>query len=287
MSFGFFVRVSHQLSVDFYSTSCPQLEQLVFSVTSQRFKEAPVSAPSTIRLFFHDCFVEGCDASILITGPGSEREALDNEYLAAEAFESVGTAKAVVESKCPGVVSCADILAIAARDFVFLNNLPRSNSTVDDLLKLFASKGLNKTDLVALSGAHTIGFAHCRQFAARLYNYNHTNRSDPLIEPRLLKALQMLCPRTGGNANVVAPCDVVTPFNFDNVYYKNLEANMSLLASDQALFLDPRTRGLVRMLGKHMGTFFDAFSQAMDKMGSIGIKLGNEGEIRRDCSRHN
>ncbi|XP_031473954.1 peroxidase 19-like [Nymphaea colorata] len=311
MSFGFFTRVSHQLSVDFYSMSCPQLEQLVFSVTSQRFKEAPVSAPSTIRLFFHDCFVEGCDASILISGPGSEREAVDNEDLAPEAFESVGTAKAVVESKCPGVVSCADILAIAARDFVFLaggpkypvkkgrrdgraslasevkNNLPRSNSTVDDLLKLFASKGLNKTDLVALSGAHTIGFAHCRQFVPRLYNYNHTNRPDPLIEPRLLKALQMLCPRTGGNTDVVAPCDVTTPFNFDNVYYKNLEANMSLLASDQALFLDPRTRGLVRMLGKHMVTFFDAFTQAMDKMGSIGIKLGNEGEIRRNCSRHN
>lgn len=47
-----------QLSVDYYAKSCPQLEQLVGSVTSQQFKEAPVSGPATIRLFFHDCFVE-------------------------------------------------------------------------------------------------------------------------------------------------------------------------------------------------------------------------------------
>lgn len=47
-----------ELSTDYYSKKCPQLESLVGSVTSQRFKEAPVSAPATIRLFFHDCFVE-------------------------------------------------------------------------------------------------------------------------------------------------------------------------------------------------------------------------------------
>lgn len=49
---------THQLSVDFYSKTCPQLEQLVASVTSQQFHDAPVSAPATIRLFFHDCFVQ-------------------------------------------------------------------------------------------------------------------------------------------------------------------------------------------------------------------------------------
>lgn len=47
-----------QLSVDYYAKSCPQLEQLIGSITSQQFKEAPVSGPATIRIFFHDCFVE-------------------------------------------------------------------------------------------------------------------------------------------------------------------------------------------------------------------------------------
>jgi len=50
-------RPPRQLSVNYYGKSCPQVEQLVGSVTSQQFKESPVSGPATIRLLFHDCFV--------------------------------------------------------------------------------------------------------------------------------------------------------------------------------------------------------------------------------------
>lgn len=70
--------------------------------------------------------MKGCDGSILISSkPGSkvlaEKDAEDNKDLRVEGFETVMKAKALVESKCPGgVVSCADILAIAARDFVHL-----------------------------------------------------------------------------------------------------------------------------------------------------------------------
>ncbi|XP_058100662.1 peroxidase 19-like isoform X2 [Magnolia sinica] len=305
---------NHQLSVDFYSKTCPQLEQLVSSSTAQQFQDSPVSGPATIRLFFHDCFVEGCDASILLSSnPGSgvpaEKDAHDNKPLAVEAFNTIEKAKALVESKCPGVVSCADILAIAARDFVHLaggpyyavkkgrrdgqvslasrvkDNLPRANSTVDQLLNLFASKGLSQADLVALSGAHTIGFSHCNQFGSRLYNYRGTKKPDPYIDRRLLKALQMSCPHRGGNKDVVVPFDVNTPFTFDHMYYGNLEAKMGLLTTDQALFLDPRTRPMVQALGKDKTQFFQAFSMGMEKMGSIGVKLGTEGEVRRYCSK--
>lgn len=70
--------------------------------------------------------MKGCDGSILISEakPGSnvlpEKYGVDNKDLREEGFETVRKAKALVESKCPGVVSCADILAIAARDFVHL-----------------------------------------------------------------------------------------------------------------------------------------------------------------------
>lgn len=82
--------------------------------------------PGTLLIFFFSRFLlKGCDGSILIaTKPGSkelaEKDALGNKDLRVEGFESIRKAKALVESKCPGVVSCADILAIAARDYVHL-----------------------------------------------------------------------------------------------------------------------------------------------------------------------
>lgn len=69
--------------------------------------------------------MQGCDASILIESKAgskelAEKDAEDNKELRVEGFETIRKAKALVESKCPGVVSCADILAIAARDYVHL-----------------------------------------------------------------------------------------------------------------------------------------------------------------------
>jgi peroxidase len=167
------------------------------------------------------------------------------------------------------------------------SNIPRANSTVDQLLKLFGSKGLTAEDLVVLSGAHTIGFAHCHNFVSRLYNYRDTKQPDPAIDPRLLKALKMSCPHYGGNIDIVAPFDVTTPFLFDHAYYGNLEAKLGLLATDQGLFLDPRTKPVVQALAKDKNKFFQAFAAAMEKMGSIGVKRGGKhGEKRKDCSKH-
>ncbi|KAI3859255.1 hypothetical protein MKW98_007636 [Papaver atlanticum] len=306
----------HELKVDYYSKSCPKVENLISSVTTEMFNTAPITAPSTIRLFFHDCFVDGCDASVLITSkPGSgdlaELDAQVNKNFANEAFVSIQKAKTLVESKCPGVVSCADILAISARNFVNLtggphyevkkgrwdgkismatratSNIPRPNNTVDELINLFGSKGLGLEDLVALSGAHTIGFAHCKSFLHRLYDHQGTNKPDPSIDPRLLKALRTSCPRSGGSNNVVAPFDVTTPFTFDYEYYRNLEAKLGILPTDQALFTDPRTRPIVMELGRDNKKFHKAFAKAMEKMGSIGVKRGKKhGEKRKDCSQH-
>ncbi|GAB2298619.1 Peroxidase 19 [Dionaea muscipula] len=312
--------ITRQLSADYYAKSCPQVEKLVASVTAQQFKDAPVSAPATIRLFFHDCFVRGCDASILIASkPGSkvlaEKDAVENKDLAAEAFDGIRKAKALVEGMCPGVVSCADILAISARDFVHLAggpyyqvkkgrwdgkksmasgvsaNIPRTNSSLDELRNLFISKGLTLEDLVVLSGAHTIGFSHCNNIMNRVYDYKSYNTKEPSpspgIDPRLRKALTMSCPQHGGNTDIVVPFDVSTPFSFDNEYYGNLEKSMGLLLTDQVLFLDPRTKPLVQALSKDKERFFQAFSQAMEKMGSIGVKRGRKhGEKRKDCTLH-
>ncbi|AES91501.1 peroxidase family protein [Medicago truncatula] len=77
------------------------------------FNKDPTIDPGLLRFHFHDCFVQGCDGSILITGSSSERNALPNLV--------IDNAKSQIEAICPGVVSCADILALAARDAVNLN----------------------------------------------------------------------------------------------------------------------------------------------------------------------
>uniref|UniRef100_A0ACD5W1V7 Uncharacterized protein n=1 Tax=Avena sativa TaxID=4498 RepID=A0ACD5W1V7_AVESA len=313
----------HGLSLDFYAKTCPAVEQIVGNVTAERFRDHPASGPAVLRLFHHDCFVEGCDASILIaptTGAKAgeaaaaravvERDTEENRNLPQYGFDTVEMAKAAVESKCPGVVTCADVLALAARDFVHLaggphyevkkgrkdskvslagkvrGSLPRANSTVDELLRVFAAKGLGAGDLVALSGAHTIGFAHCAHFVGRLYDFRGTRRPDPFMDARLVKALRMTCPYTGGSARAVVPFDVSTPFQFDHAYYDNLQARLGVLGSDQALFLDPRTRPLVQELGADKARFFKAFVASMDRMGSIRVKKGKKGEVRKICSQH-
>ena len=65
---------------------------------------------------------QGCDASVMIFSPNSdaEKDAPDNLSLAGDGFDTVIKAKQAVESVCPGIVSCADILALAARDSVVL-----------------------------------------------------------------------------------------------------------------------------------------------------------------------
>ena len=70
--------------------------------------------------FFLCC--QGCDASVLIASPNgdAEKDAPDNLSLAGDGFDTVFKSKQAVEAECPGIVSCADILAIAARDVVVL-----------------------------------------------------------------------------------------------------------------------------------------------------------------------
>ena len=51
---------SAQLTRGFYSNICPNVEQLVRSAVTQKLQQTFVTAPSTLRLFFHDCFVRVC-----------------------------------------------------------------------------------------------------------------------------------------------------------------------------------------------------------------------------------
>jgi hypothetical protein len=101
------------LSPKFYDNTCPNALSTIRTAIRTAVSRERRMAASLVRLHFHDCFVQGCDASILLKD--AERNALQNKD-SVRGYEVIDSAKAEVEKTCPGVVSCADILALAARD---------------------------------------------------------------------------------------------------------------------------------------------------------------------------
>jgi peroxidase len=111
---------SAQLSTGYYSSSCPGALDTVKSAVQSAVAKEPRMGASILRLFFHDCFVQGCDASLLLDDTPSlqgEKTAMPNNG-SVRGFEVIDAIKAAVEELCPSVVSCADVLAVAARDSV-------------------------------------------------------------------------------------------------------------------------------------------------------------------------
>lgn len=308
MVFMILQRGEGQLIEDFYGNRCPNLEAIVQQQVSTKFSQTFVTIPATLRLFFHDCFVEGCDASVMISSPNgdAEKDAQDNISLAGDGFDTVIKAKQAVEAQCPGVVSCADILALAARDVVVLSggpswevelgrrdglisrasrvagNLPEPEFDLVQLNTMFASHNLSQFDMIALSGAHTVGFSHCSKFTNRIYS----SPVDPTLDPNYAQNLMEACPRNV-DPSIAINMDPETPNTFDSVYYQNLVAKKGLFTSDQVLFDDSRSENTVRDFATNPGNFNGAFITAMRKLGRVGVKTGNEGEIRIDCTRFN
>ncbi|XP_021718073.1 peroxidase 72-like [Chenopodium quinoa] len=297
----------------FYDHSCPQLQQIVKSIVAQAVARDRRMAASLLRLHFHDCFVKGCDASLLLdSGEGivSEKESKPNKN-SIRGFEVIDEIKAAVEKACPHTVSCADILTIVARDSSVIaggpswevplgrrdsrgasiqgsnNDIPAPNNTFNTILTKFKRQGLNLVDLVALSGAHTIGNARCVSFRQRLYNQNGNGQPDFTLDPAYASKLRNQCPRSGGDQNLFF-LDYVSPFNFDNSYYKNILANNGLLNSDQILLTkNQESMQLVKQYAENMELFFDHFAKSMINMGNITPLTGPKGEIRQNCRRIN
>ncbi|KAI6673301.1 hypothetical protein NL676_001207 [Syzygium grande] len=271
---------SAQLSdQDYYAERCPKaLETIKSAVKSAVTNESRMGA-SLLRLHFHDCFVN------------------------ARGFDVIDTIKSEVEKLCPGVVSCADILAIVARDSVVelggrswqvqlgrrdsttasLNaantDLPAPTLNLSALITSFSNKGLTAKEMVTLSGSHTIGQARCVTFRARLYNENDISSS-------FATSLKANCPSSGGDSNL-SPLDVTSPTLFDNAYYSNLVSQKGLLHSDQQLFSGGSTNAQVTAYSENMGSFKDDFAKAMVKMGGLSPLTESTGQIRTNCRRVN
>lgn len=70
--------------------------------------------------------MQGCDASVLLDDSAtivSEKNSLPNRN-SLRGFEVIDEIKAKLEEACPQTVSCADIVALAARDSTVLVSNP-------------------------------------------------------------------------------------------------------------------------------------------------------------------
>ncbi|KAK1287805.1 Peroxidase 17 [Acorus calamus] len=296
-----------QLRQGFYSEICPEAESIVRDVMSKAMARETRNAASVMRLQFHDCFVNGCDASLLLDDTPTmlgEKESLSN-IDSLRSYEVIDEIKSALERACPGVVSCADIIIIAARDAVALsggpnwevklgrldsltasqedsnNIMPSPRANVTALIDLFRRFNLSITDLVALSGSHSIGEGRCFSIVFRLYNQSGTGLPDPAIEPGFRERLDALCP-PGGDGNVTGGLDL-TPIVFDNRYFKDLVRGWGFLNSDQTLYSggDRRTSEVVWRFSQDEARFFKAFVEGMVRLGDLSS--GRPGEVRRNC----
>ncbi|MED6203762.1 Peroxidase 47 [Stylosanthes scabra] len=289
------------LDMNYYLFSCPFVESVVKDIVNRALEDDPTLAAALLRMHFHDCFIQGCDGSILIDSTrGNTAEKDSPANLSLRGYEIIDDIKEELERQCPGVVSCADILALAARDAVFFAggpvydipkgrkdgtrskiedtvNLPSPNFNASDLIKMFGQHGFSAQEMVALSGAHTLGVARCSSFKNRL------PKKDPTLNSVFAKTLSQTC-SAGDNAE--QPFDE-TRNDFDNLYFDALVSGDGVLTSDQTLFVSPKTRNFVNSYAQNQALFFLDFQEAMVKMSLLDVKEGSKGQVRDNCRKIN
>lgn len=297
--------VHGQLSSTFYAKSCPAALLIVKAAVKLAVAKEKRMGASLLRLHFHDCFVNGCDGSVLLDDSSTitgEKTAGPNAN-SLRGFDVIDTIKTLLEIACKGVVSCADIVTIAARDSVVElggptwtvllgrrdsttaslsaanTNLPSPASSLSTLISAFQAQGLSTKDLVALSGGHSIGQGRCTTFRDRIYN-------DSNIDSSFATSVKANCPSAGGD-NTLSPLDVLTPTTFDNKYYSNLKSQKGLFHSDQELFNGGSTDAQVTSYSAAQNSLFTDFAAAMVNMGNISPLTGTSGEVRKNCRKPN
>ncbi|KAJ6676163.1 PEROXIDASE 25-RELATED [Salix viminalis] len=292
------------LNDHYYDQACPQAGKIIFETVRNASMHDPKVPARVLRMFFHDCFIRGCDASILLDStPGNQAEKDGPPNVSVRSFYAIDDAKAKLEMACPHTVSCADIIAIAARDVVAMSGGPswnvltgrkdgrvsKANDTINlpaptlnavQLIQSFAKRGLGVKDLVALSGGHTLGFSHCSSFEARLQNFSSVHDIDPSMNTQFARDLRRKCPKPNKDHSAGEFLDS-TSSAFDNDYYKRVVEGKGVFGSDQALLDDHRSRWIVESFARDQSLFFREFAASMVKLGNVGVI--ENGEVRLKC----
>ncbi|KAG2690223.1 hypothetical protein I3760_09G177300 [Carya illinoinensis] len=293
------------LQPDYYSQSCPQAEAIIEREVTNLYHKHGNTAVSWVRNLFHDCMVKSCDASLLLeTVNGITSEKTSERSFGMRNFKYVQTIKAALELECPLKVSCADIVALSARDGMVMlggpriemktgrmdsresyatvveDSIPNHNDSISLVLSRFESIGLDVEGVVALLGAHSVGRVHCVNLVHRLYP-----TVDPTLDPDYAEYLKGRCPTPTPDPKAVfyARNDRETPMILDNMYYKNLLGHKGLLIVDQQLVSDPTTAPFVQKFADDNDYFFEQFTKAVLLLSENNPLTGDQGEIRKDC----
>ncbi|TVU02686.1 hypothetical protein EJB05_51800, partial [Eragrostis curvula] len=312
--------IAGQLSYDFYSSSCPRAEEVIQKTTWEIISKDTNMGAALVKFFFLDCFVMGCDASLLLAvdddNPDTEKSMLHQHGYAYDnvdnvnLYNTVNKIKEAVEAICPGVVSCADILALAARDsaaiaggFSFAmptgrrdtprpfyyymdyhSDAPHSYLEAFELIDSFAYRGLDIDDLVVLSGAHSFGIAHCGNFDSLLYPSIH-----PTMNATYAAELKKVCPWPSPfeMGPIVNNNRVTDPNVLSNQYYSNVLTGQVLFWSDHMLMSRNDTAAKVAFYANNPLAWKVRFAAAMVKMGKIQVLTGTQGEVRMVCNATN
>ncbi|XP_027127003.1 putative Peroxidase 48 isoform X2 [Coffea arabica] len=288
------------LRLDFYEQSCPNAEKIVMSqvqniLAQPQFQNAPAQL---LRLLFHDCFIEGCDASVLLTDTNGtsvvERQAIPNRTL--KGFEFIDMIKEELEKECPGVVSCSDIMVLATRNCILLSggpyypvytgrrdnnqsffsealsDIPRPNGKIFEALHLFSLRGFNTRETVALLGAHNIGRISCQFILPRLgTNFLDEGSADSTLRDGFIEEIKLKCQKSNSS--------------FSNTESLKLMIGRGLLFADQQLMANEETARIVEEYTLDDGTVFRRdFARAMVKMSNLVSLTGSQGQVRLNCS---
>ncbi|KAH7511517.1 hypothetical protein ACOSQ2_027974 [Xanthoceras sorbifolium] len=247
------------LEYDYYRETCPYAEKIVSSRMAQIYAEHRDVSAGLLRLFFHDCFIRGCDASVFLDDSNGnksyliERQAIPHTTL--KGFDQIDLIKEELEMACPGVVSCADTLALATRDGILLaggpyypvftgrrdsiqsyyqdamNEVPGPDDNLDRILQLFSVKGFNKRETVSLLGGHNIGNISCEFIRSRLYNFMGTGQPDPTMADDFMNQMRLSCHEINGNSADMAPSPMrsrmMTESTAGMSYYQGLTSSIS------------------------------------------------------------